>query len=112
MLVTRLNNKDPEEDKDPDAIRKSLNDIVQKLGQDSKASRSWGDSIHGNREEWEKLKKQIHDRQKALKALVVEKKAGTIGPDEFDSSFRKIQDELTELEFKVFNMRLGTKIRA
>ncbi len=112
MLVTRLSNKDPEKDKDPNAIRKSLNEVVRKLGQDSEASRSWGDSIHGNREEWEKLKEQIHDCQKALKTLVIEKKAGTIGPDEFDSAFRKIQDELTELEFKVYNMRLGTKIRA
>ena len=107
-----MSDKDPEKDKDPDTIRKSLNDVVQKLGQDSGASQRWGDSIYGNREEWEKLKKQIHDRQKALKALVVEKKAGTIGPAEFDSAFRKIQDELTELEFKVYNMRLGTKIRA
>jgi hypothetical protein len=64
-----LSNKDPEKDKDPDTIRKSLNDVVQKLGRDSE-------------------------------------------PDEFDSAFRKIQDELTELEFKVYNMRLGTKIRA
>ncbi len=109
--MTRLSKKDPEKDKDPDTIRKSLNDIVQKLGHDSKASRSWGESIYGNSEEWEKLKKQIHERQKALKTLVVEKKAGTIGPDAFDSAFRKIQDELTELEFKVFNMRLGTNIR-
>ena len=40
----------------------------------------------------------------------MEKKAGTIGQDEFDRKYRKLQDELTELEFQVYNMRLGTSV--
>ena len=40
----------------------------------------------------------------------MEKKAGTIGHDEFEKKYRKLQDELTELEFEVYNMRLGTSV--
>jgi hypothetical protein len=42
---------------------------------------------------------------------VTNKKAGIIGQDEFDENYRKLQDELTELEFAVYNMRLGTKVK-
>jgi ribosomal protein L29 len=33
-----------------------------------------------------------------------------MSPDEFEKQYRKLQDELTELEFKVYNLRLGTSI--
>jgi len=64
-----------------------------------------------NRDKWDKLKAKIGERQRALKELVNEKKAGSVGQEEFDLKFRKIQDELTELEFQVYNMRLGTDIK-
>ncbi|MHA2044390.1 MAG: hypothetical protein ACW99G_06330 [Candidatus Thorarchaeota archaeon] len=102
---------DSENPNDSDKIRKSLDDVVQKLDKDAEASDSWKKSVSSKKEEWESLKKQIHDRQKALKQLVTNKKAGIIGQDEFDENYRKLQDELTELEFAVYNMRLGTKVK-
>ena len=106
-----LNKRESEKSSNPETIKKSLDDIVQKLDQDADASKSWESSITSNKEEWEKLKKKIHDRQKALKQLVADKRAGVIGVDEFDTKYKKLQDELTELEFAVYNMRLGTKVQ-
>lgn len=106
-----LNKRESEKSSNPETIKKSLDDIVQKLDQDADASKNWESSITSNKEEWEKLKKKIHDRQKALKQLVADKRAGVIGVDEFDTKYKKLQDELTELEFAVYNMRLGTKVQ-
>ena len=106
-----MSKRESEKSENPETIKKSLDDIVQKLDQDADASKSWSSSITSNKEEWEKLKKNIHDRQKALKQLVTDKKAGIIGIDEFDEKYKKLQDELTELEFAVYNMRLGTKVQ-
>lgn len=107
MLSERESKKSGNSEK----IKKSLDDIVHKLDQDADASTSWGASVASRKDEWEALKKKIHDRQKALKQLVVDKKAGIIGPDEFEAKYRKLQDELTELEFAVYNMRLGTNVQ-
>jgi len=109
--VIALRKRDSEKSDNPETIKKSLDEIVQKLDQDAEASRSWGSSVTSNKEEWEKLKKKIHDRQIALKQLVTDKKAGIIGVDEFNAKYQKLQDELTELEFVVYNMRLGTKVQ-
>ena len=106
-----MSKRESEKSSKPETIKKSLDDIVQKLDQDADASKSWSSSVNSNKEEWEKLKKKIHDRQKALKQLVTDKKAGIIGIDEFDEKYKKLQDELTELEFAVYNMRLGTKVQ-
>ena len=97
--------------KAPKEIKESLDDVVHKLEQDTSSSESWGASVSGHKGEWEELKKKIKERQRALKALVMEKKAGTIGPDEFDKKYRVLQDELTELEFEVYNLRLGTDVK-
>ncbi len=106
-LVIRLTD---ESKANPEEIKKSLDEAVKKLDQDKSVSDSWGSTMSSNREKWEALKAEIKDRQHALKELVREKKSGTIGQDEFDRKYRKIQDELTELEFQVYNMRLGTDI--
>ncbi len=98
------------DEKDSASIKKSLDDTVHKLEQGASSSKSWGSTMTSNREKWEALKAKIGERQRALKELVNEKKAGSIGQDEFDSKFRKLQDELTELEFQVYNMRLGTDV--
>ncbi len=108
-LVKNLS-KESEKSSDSRKIKESLDEIVHKLDQDDDASKSWANSVSSNREEWEELKKKIHERQKALKQLVSDKKAGIIGQDEFDKKYRKLQDELTELEFTVYNMRLGTQV--
>lgn len=106
-----LSEHESEKSGNPEEIKKSLDDVVHKLDQDADASTSWGESIASRKDEWELLKKKIHDRQKALKQLVVDKKAGIIGIEEFETKYRKIQDELTELEFAVYNMRLGTNVQ-
>ena len=106
-----LSKRESEKSSNPETIKKSLDDIVQKLDHDADASKSWESSVTSNKEEWEKLKKKIHDRQKALKQLVADKRAGIIGVDEFDTKYKKLQDELTELEFAVYNMRLGTNVQ-
>ncbi|RDE12556.1 MAG: hypothetical protein C4K47_07405 [Candidatus Thorarchaeota archaeon] len=99
-----------EKERDPGKIKKSLDDAVHKLDQESSSSESWGEKLSENREEWEDLKKKIKERQRALKALVREKRAGTIGAEEFERKYKVLQDELTELEFEVYNMRLGTDL--
>ncbi len=100
-----------EDSSDPDKIRRSLGEIVSKLEPTAESSSSWGSVMAEHREEWERLKAEIHERQRALKALVKKKKAGDISPDEFERKYREIQDELTTLEFKVYNLRLGTDVK-
>ncbi|NHI83109.1 MAG: hypothetical protein EAX81_02225 [Candidatus Thorarchaeota archaeon] len=109
LMVNSLSKN--ESDRNPEDIKRSLDDVVHKLEQTSDSSESWSDSVSANRESWCELKEKIRERQRALKQLVMEKKAGLVGPDEFNNRYRKIQDELTELEFRVYNMRLGTKIQ-
>ncbi len=100
-----------EKNADPEKIKRSLDEAVKKLDQEKSSSESWGSAVTSNRERWESLKASIKERQHALKELVREKKTGTIGQEEFETKYRKIQDELTELEFQVYNMRLGTDIK-
>ncbi|MHA1903214.1 MAG: hypothetical protein ACXADL_10640 [Candidatus Thorarchaeota archaeon] len=97
-------------EEDSEGIKESLDDVVHRLEQDSASSKRWASAMSKNKERWEEIKKQIQTRQKALKDLVREKKAGSIGQGEFDKKFRVLQDELTELEFEVYNLRLGTRV--
>lgn len=97
--------------KDKDEIKKNLDEIVTKLDQSAESSGAWQDSVASNPEEWERLKQQTSEKQKALKELVMEKKAGRLGSDEFEAKYKKLQDELSELEFAVYNMKLGTDIK-
>ena len=110
-VMVNVLSKDDESERKPEDIKKSLDDVVRKLEQTSDSSESWEDSVSTNRESWSKLKDKIRDRQRALKQLVMDKKAGLVGPDEFNTRYRKLQDELTELEFSIYNMRLGTKVQ-
>ncbi|TFG98253.1 hypothetical protein E4H12_06635 [Candidatus Thorarchaeota archaeon] len=96
---------------DPVDIKESLDDIVQKLDQGKTSRSNWIESIDANKEEWERLKSRIQQCQRALKQLVTDKKAGLIGTVEFEKQYPKLQDELTELETTIYNMRLGTDIK-
>lgn len=100
-----------ESKQDPAEIKESLDDIVKKLGQGTASSSSWNKSIEENKEEWEQLKSRIQQCQRELKQLVTDKKAGLISSDEFDEKYPRLQDELTELETAVYNMKLGTDIK-
>lgn len=94
----------------PAEIKRSLDEAVKKLDQGKSVSKNWDATVSDEKASWDALKAQIKERQHALKELVQEKKSGTIGPEEFEKKYRKLQDELTELEFKVYNLRLGTHI--
>lgn len=105
-----MSEKRTEKESNPEQIRESLGEVVEKLDQTESSSASWGKTVYGDRERWERLKKEIAKRQKALKTLVMEKKAGSISQEEFNEKFRILQDELAELEFEIYNLRLGTQI--
>lgn len=96
---------------DPVDIKESLDDLVQKLDQGTTSSSNWTESTDANKEEWEQLKSKIQQCQRALKQLVTDKKAGLIGSDEFERKYPKLQDELTELETAIYNMKLGTNVK-
>ncbi len=66
--------------------------------------------MSANHEEWARSKKEISKRHKALKEIVREKKAGLIGPEEFEERYRNLQNDPTALEFRVYNLRLGKKV--
>ncbi len=100
-----------ESGKKSEDIKKSLDEVVHKLEQTTESSEKWGDSVASQHDSWNDIKEKIRARQRELKQLVMDKKAGIIGPEEFNHRYRELQDELTELEFKVYNMRLGTKIK-
>ncbi|NWF95700.1 MAG: hypothetical protein HXY34_06125 [Candidatus Thorarchaeota archaeon] len=99
------------EEKKSAQIRHALDEIVGKLEQDSEeGAMAWADTVSANRDEWARLKQEIRAKQKALKELVTLKRAGDISSAEFESRYRALQDELTSLEFRVYNLRLGTSV--
>jgi chromosome segregation ATPase len=100
-----------ESSSDPAEIKESLDDLVEKLDKGKTSSSSWSESMDANKEEWEQLKKKIQQCQRALKQLVTDKKTGLIGSGEFEEQYPKLQDELANLETKVYNMRLGTDVK-
>ena len=103
----------PEERTDRESrekMKESLDEIVEKLEQHPTTSESWKGSISSHEEEWDRLKAAIAEKQKALKILVTEKKAGRVGTTEFEEKYKMLQDELTDLEFAVYNLRLGTNV--
>ncbi len=97
--------------RDPERIRESLDEVVRKLEPETGSSGSWDTTVKTRRERWEELKREIGKRQKALKELVMQKRAGMVGPEEFERRYSILQDELTALEFEVYNMRLGTHVK-
>ncbi len=111
MVFNLTGNEDTEAAQDPEDIRHSLDDLIAKLEPTPETSGGWGAVMSEHKQEWERLKAQIHERQKALKALVREKKSGELSPEEFERKYREIQDELTALEFQVYNLRLGTDVK-
>jgi len=98
-------------DKDSDSqIQDTLDELVEKLDQAPDSSADWDSKIHSTPKKWEELIQKISEKQRELKRLVEAKKAGLIGQSEFEKKYSVLQDELTRLEFEVYNMRLGTNI--
>ena len=91
-------------------IQDSLDELVEKLDQAHGSSADWDSKIHSESKKWEELKQKISKTQRELKRLVEAKKAGVIGQSEFEKRYSVLQDELTKLEFEVYNMRLGTNV--
>ncbi|MEM2142318.1 MAG: hypothetical protein QXS20_04025 [Candidatus Thorarchaeota archaeon] len=96
-----------EHKKDTDQVRKALSQVIDRLEPGGEARAEWRTAVGSNRERWNRLKGDIHDRQVLLKELVRQKRAGEIGEAEFESRYRSLQDELTDLEFEFYSMRLG-----
>ena len=86
--------------------KKKLEDIIEKLDKTSQSSDSWKKIISENKEEFQELKKQIRSKQNELKELVIKKQVGGLSKEDFSRKLQEIQDELSELEFKIYNLRL------
>ena len=71
----------------------------------------WKSVIENNREEFERIKFEIKEKQKELNALVTKKRAITISDEEFNNKTQKIQKELYDLERKIYNLRLKAQTK-
>ena len=72
-------------------------------------SKEWKKITTQNKEEFENIKKRYREKQNELRSLIMEKKLGSIKEEEFDIKLNELQNELSELEIKIFNLRMGNK---
>ena len=86
--------------------KKKLEDIIEKLDKTNQSSDIWKRIISENKEEFQALKKQIRSKQNELKELVINKQVGGLTQEDFDVKLKKLQDELSELEFEIYKLRL------
>ncbi|MHA1299317.1 MAG: hypothetical protein ACTSO9_07780 [Candidatus Helarchaeota archaeon] len=86
--------------------KKKLEKIIKQL-EKTKDSTEWKRITTEHREEFESIKRKYREKQNQLRNLIKEKKLGNIEVKEFNTKLNKIQDELTELESKIFKMRMG-----
>ncbi|MHA1784520.1 MAG: hypothetical protein ACTSVY_12920 [Candidatus Helarchaeota archaeon] len=87
--------------------KEKLIEIINKLEETKKKdSKKWKQIIEDNEEEFTKLKEQIKIKQKTLRELMVKKNAALLNQKEFEKELDEIQDELSELEMKIYQMRL------
>jgi len=87
--------------------KKKLEEIINQLEKSDTSSESWKNIIEKNKEEFQNLKSNIRIKQNELKDLVINKRVGKISQKEFEEQLEKLQNELTDLEFKVYNLRLN-----
>ena len=90
--------------------KKRLEELLKSLEKThSLKSENWKSIIEENKEEFDKIKVEIKEKQVALTSLVKKKKAITISDEEFDEKSKKIQQELYELEKKILKLRLQNR---
>ncbi|MHA1230867.1 MAG: hypothetical protein ACTSRP_21810 [Candidatus Helarchaeota archaeon] len=86
--------------------KEKLEDIISKLEKSNRDSEYWKKIVENNKEYFQQIKSKIKIKQDELKELVIQKQVGKIPETQFNEKLEKIQDELTELEFKIYKMRL------
>ena len=89
--------------------KEKLNKIIKKLEETkAKNSSDWKKITAEHKEEFEQIKKKYREKQNELRQLILKKKTGTIKGDEFEIKLDELQNELTELEFIIYKMRIGS----
>lgn len=89
--------------------KKKLNKVIEQLEKTKdKESSNWKKITTEHKEEFEEIKKKYREKQNELRQLILERKTGSVQGEEFDKKLNKIQDELTELEFKIYKLRIGS----
>lgn len=92
-----------------DEEKKKLNKIIKQLEKTKdKDSKDWKKITTEHKEEFEVIKKSYREKQNELRQLIQDKKTGIVIGEEFDKRLDKLQNELTELEFKIYKLRIGS----
>ena len=88
--------------------KEKLDEVIKKLEETKKTdSVIWKEIIEKNKEEFTRIKDQIKIKQKALRDLIAKKDSALLSKSEFEKKVDEIQDELSELEMKIYKMRLN-----
>ena len=86
--------------------RKKIEEIIEQFEKNSTSSEHWKLIISKYKEEFETLKAKIALKEKELKELITKRKLGELSKPEFEIELDKVQDELVELELKMYQLRL------
>ncbi|MHA1379111.1 MAG: hypothetical protein ACTSRG_12080 [Candidatus Helarchaeota archaeon] len=93
-----------------DEKKEKLIKIINNLEKTKKIdSKEWKQITTQRKKEFENIKKQYREKQNELRNLILEKKLDSIKKEEFDAKLNELQDELSELEKQIFNLRMGSK---
>ncbi|HUX98885.1 MAG TPA: hypothetical protein VMV49_04985 [Candidatus Deferrimicrobium sp.] len=81
-------------------LKKLLESLEGSQGED------WKEVISNNRDEFERIKREIKEKQKDLANFVKKKSARLINDEDFESKTQRIQQELYDLESKILKLRI------
>ena len=87
--------------------KKKLTEVIDKLEETKKKdSKIWKDIIDKNEEQFNEIKSQIKIKQQELRDLIGKKNSLKLTKEDFETKVDEVQEELSELEMKIYNMRL------
>ncbi len=87
--------------------KKKLTDVIDKLEETKKKdSKIWKEIITKNEEEFNEIKNQIKEKQQELQDLIGKMNSLKLTKEEFEKKVDEVQDELSELEMKIYYMRI------
>lgn len=87
--------------------KKKLEKLLENL--EANQGENWKQIIDQNKEEFERIKTKIRQKQDDLTSLVRKKNALMIKKEEFEEQTKIIQQELYDLEAKILKMRLQNR---